>query len=132
MTFDDLLRDHGPALWRVIASYAPPGAERADLAQDVMVSVWQGLPRFRGARTPKLPPSSASPRRTSPSASAGPARRCANRSRRRKQHDGRRVDHVAGELDERKRAASRGPCPGEEGGAAPSLREPGVLRAGRL
>jgi hypothetical protein len=33
--FDDLLRDHGPALWRVIASYAPPGAERDDLAQAV-------------------------------------------------------------------------------------------------
>jgi RNA polymerase sigma factor (sigma-70 family) len=48
MTFDDLLRDHGPALWRVIASYAPPGAERDDLAQDVLLAVWQALPRFRG------------------------------------------------------------------------------------
>jgi DNA-directed RNA polymerase specialized sigma24 family protein len=41
MTFDDLLREHGSALWRVIASYAPPGAERDDLAQDVLVAVWQ-------------------------------------------------------------------------------------------
>jgi RNA polymerase sigma factor (sigma-70 family) len=48
MTFDDLLREHGPSLWRVIASYAPPGAERADLAQDVLVAVWQALPHFRG------------------------------------------------------------------------------------
>ena len=48
MTFDDLLRDHGRALWRVIASYAPPGAERDDLAQDILVAVWQALPRFRG------------------------------------------------------------------------------------
>jgi len=48
MTFDDLLREHGPALWRVIASYAPPGAERDDLAQEVMIAVWQALPRFRG------------------------------------------------------------------------------------
>ncbi len=48
MTFDDVLREHGPALWRVIASYAPPGAERDDLAQDVLVAVWQALPRFRG------------------------------------------------------------------------------------
>ena len=48
MTFDDVLRDHGSALWRVIASYAPSGAERDDLAQDVMVAVWQALPRFRG------------------------------------------------------------------------------------
>jgi len=48
MTFDELLREQGPALWRVIASYAPPGAERDDLAQEVLVAVWQALPRFRG------------------------------------------------------------------------------------
>jgi len=47
MTFDELLRDHGPVLWRVVASYAPPGAERDDLAQDVLVAVWQALPRLR-------------------------------------------------------------------------------------
>ena len=47
-SFDDLLRDHGPALWRVIASYAPPGADRDDLAQDVLLAVWQALQRFRG------------------------------------------------------------------------------------
>jgi len=33
MTFDELLREHGRALSRVIASYAPPGAERDDLAR---------------------------------------------------------------------------------------------------
>jgi RNA polymerase sigma-70 factor (ECF subfamily) len=48
MKFDRLLGEHGPALWRVIASYAPPGAERDDLTQDVLVAVWQALPRFRG------------------------------------------------------------------------------------
>jgi RNA polymerase sigma factor (sigma-70 family) len=47
MTFDDLLREHGPALWRVIAGYTQPGAERDDLAQDVLVAVWLALPRFR-------------------------------------------------------------------------------------
>jgi RNA polymerase sigma factor (sigma-70 family) len=47
MTFDDLLREHGPALWRVVAGYAPPGAERDDLAQDVLLAVWLALPRFR-------------------------------------------------------------------------------------
>lgn len=47
-SFDDTLREHGPALWRVIASYAPPGAERDDLAQDVLLAVWQALERFRG------------------------------------------------------------------------------------
>ncbi len=53
MTFDDVLRDYGAALWRVIASYAPPGAERDDLTQDVMVAVWQALPRFRGDSAPR-------------------------------------------------------------------------------
>jgi RNA polymerase sigma-70 factor, ECF subfamily len=53
MTFDQVLREHGPALWRVIASYAPPGAERDDLAQDVLVAVWQALPRFRGESAPR-------------------------------------------------------------------------------
>jgi RNA polymerase sigma factor (sigma-70 family) len=53
MTFADCLGQHGPALWRVIASYAPPGAERDDLAQDVLVAVWQALPRFRGESSPR-------------------------------------------------------------------------------
>jgi hypothetical protein len=34
MTFEELVAAHGPALWRAVASYAPPGAERDDLAQD--------------------------------------------------------------------------------------------------
>ena len=37
----------------VIANYAPPGAERDDLAQDVLVAVWQALPRFRGESSPR-------------------------------------------------------------------------------
>ena len=53
MTFEDILREHGPALWRVVASYAPPGAERDDLAQDILVAVWQALPRFRGDGSPR-------------------------------------------------------------------------------
>ena len=53
MTFDEVIGEHGPALWRVIASYAPPGAERDDLAQDVLVAVWQALPRFRKESSPR-------------------------------------------------------------------------------
>ena len=47
MGIDDLLREHQRALWRVVATYAPPGAERDDLAQDILIAVWQALPRFR-------------------------------------------------------------------------------------
>jgi RNA polymerase sigma factor (sigma-70 family) len=53
MSFDAFLRDHGPVLWRVIANYAPPGSERDDLAQDVLIAVWQALPRFRGESSPR-------------------------------------------------------------------------------
>jgi RNA polymerase sigma factor (sigma-70 family) len=53
MDFEECLREHGPALWRVIASYAPRGPERDDLAQDVLVALWQALPRFRGESSPK-------------------------------------------------------------------------------
>ena len=48
MSFEDCLREHGPALWRVVASYAARGPEHDDLAQEVLVAVWQALPRFRG------------------------------------------------------------------------------------
>jgi RNA polymerase sigma-70 factor (ECF subfamily) len=48
MRLEDVLRDVGPAVWRVVASYTPPGAERDDLAQEVLVALWQALPRFRG------------------------------------------------------------------------------------
>jgi len=53
MEFEECLQQHGPALWRVIASYAPSGPERDDLAQDVLLAVWQALPRFRGESSPK-------------------------------------------------------------------------------
>src|SRR5579859_3426174 len=47
------MAEHGASLWRVIASYAPPGAERDDLAQEVLLAVWQALPRFRGESSPR-------------------------------------------------------------------------------
>ena len=53
MTFEECQREHGAALWRVIASYAPPGAERDDLAQEILVAIWQALPRFRGESSAK-------------------------------------------------------------------------------
>lgn len=42
----ELLR--GPALARVVASYAPPGSNREDLAQEVAMALVRALPAFRG------------------------------------------------------------------------------------
>lgn len=43
-----ILREHGPALERLLASYARDAADRADLRQDVAVALWSALPKFRG------------------------------------------------------------------------------------
>lgn len=45
--FTEIMRAHGPALGRVVASYARP-ADQDDLAQDVAFALWQALDRFRG------------------------------------------------------------------------------------
>jgi RNA polymerase sigma-70 factor (ECF subfamily) len=45
---EEVLAEHGRTLGRVIASYAPPGPERDDLAHDVAVALLRALPRFRG------------------------------------------------------------------------------------
>ena len=47
-SFDDILLEHGPAVSRIVGSYAPPGAGRDDLLQDAWLAVWKALPRFRG------------------------------------------------------------------------------------
>lgn len=39
---------YGPALGRVVRSYARPGADQEDLAQDVALALWRALPSFRG------------------------------------------------------------------------------------
>ena len=39
---------YGPALARIVASYAPPGADREDLAQEVAMALVRALPTFRG------------------------------------------------------------------------------------
>jgi len=48
MDLEECLREHGPALWRVVSSYAARGPEHDDIAQEVLLAVWQALPRFRG------------------------------------------------------------------------------------
>jgi RNA polymerase sigma-70 factor (ECF subfamily) len=43
-----LLAEHGEALWRLAGGYAANRADREDLYQDIVLAVWQALPRFRG------------------------------------------------------------------------------------
>ncbi len=45
--FADLMREFGPPLGRVVASYARP-ADQDDLAQEISVALWNALPSFRG------------------------------------------------------------------------------------
>lgn len=45
--YDGILREHGPALRRVAASYEADPARREDLFQDICLALWQALPRFR-------------------------------------------------------------------------------------
>jgi RNA polymerase sigma factor (sigma-70 family) len=46
--FERIRTGLGPALTRVVASYARPGADHDDLAQEVALAVWNALPTFRG------------------------------------------------------------------------------------
>ena len=45
--YDHLLREHGPALRRVAATYEADPARREDLFQEICLALWQALPRFR-------------------------------------------------------------------------------------
>lgn len=45
---EDLLREHGPMLSRIAASYAHDASHRSDLLQVICIGVWQALPRWRG------------------------------------------------------------------------------------
>lgn len=47
-SFHQVMNEHGPALARIVGSYARRPADRQDLHQDVCLAVWQALPRFRG------------------------------------------------------------------------------------
>jgi RNA polymerase sigma factor (sigma-70 family) len=45
--YDLILREQGPALRRVAATYEADPARREDLFQDICLALWQALPRFR-------------------------------------------------------------------------------------
>ncbi|HEY6129256.1 MAG TPA: RNA polymerase sigma factor [Candidatus Acidoferrum sp.] len=46
--FDRILREYGPALSRLAASYEPVITQREDLLQEIALALWRALPRFRG------------------------------------------------------------------------------------
>ena len=46
--FDRALREFGDALWRLTGGYARSEADRKDLHQDILIAIWQALPRFGG------------------------------------------------------------------------------------
>lgn len=46
--FEQVMAEHGRSVGRIISSYAAPGQDREDLLQEVALSIWQALPRFRG------------------------------------------------------------------------------------
>lgn len=46
--FSALLEAHGRSLGRVAGIYARDPAGREDLLQEILVAIWQALPRFRG------------------------------------------------------------------------------------
>lgn len=45
--FAELMRAHGPGLSRIVQSYARPGADQADLGQEIALAIWRALPASR-------------------------------------------------------------------------------------
>ena len=48
VAFDRIVGTYGEALSRVAWGYVDSGADHDDLMQDILVAIWQALPRFRG------------------------------------------------------------------------------------
>src|SRR5215468_12391204 len=46
--FDRIMNEYGQALSRLAASYEPVPSQREDLLQEIVLAIWQALPRFRG------------------------------------------------------------------------------------
>lgn len=45
--FEAVMKEFGASLFRMAASYAPPGAAREDLEQEIALAIFEALPRFR-------------------------------------------------------------------------------------
>ena len=48
IAFDRIVRTYGEALSRAAWGYVDGAADHGDLLQDILVAIWQALPRFRG------------------------------------------------------------------------------------
>jgi RNA polymerase sigma-70 factor (ECF subfamily) len=48
MSFDEVLAEYGPALWRMTAGWARSREAREDLYQEILFALWRALPSFRG------------------------------------------------------------------------------------
>lgn len=46
--FDRVVREHGPALKRLVSAWERNHAAQEDLLQEVLVALWRALPHFRG------------------------------------------------------------------------------------
>lgn len=46
--FEALIQQHGPSLLRLAGAYTNSTADRDDLFQETILSIWQALPKFRG------------------------------------------------------------------------------------
>jgi RNA polymerase sigma-70 factor, ECF subfamily len=46
--FQTVVRDFGPALWRLSRGYEHDAEKRRDLHQDMLVAIWRALPSFEG------------------------------------------------------------------------------------
>ena len=47
MDYEQIEEEYGDAIRRVAASYAPPGAARDDLEQEIALAIYEALPKFR-------------------------------------------------------------------------------------
>jgi RNA polymerase sigma factor (sigma-70 family) len=46
--FERIMREYGPAVSRLAASYEAVASGREELVQDIALAIWQALPHFRG------------------------------------------------------------------------------------
>jgi RNA polymerase sigma-70 factor (ECF subfamily) len=51
--FDSLMAQDSAALFRLASGFTDTPADRDDLFQDMILAIWQSLPRFRGESSPR-------------------------------------------------------------------------------